>query len=288
MVAKLKIYGLGLTETDKKTTSRVHHEMLTGSVNAGHWQKTKIDRQDLAGINSVVNEARVYFRKMTRPFGDDTSRLIPSTLVFEYMKQMGELRRRYEAERDKLIENWDAIVERQKMRLGPEFNPASYPPKENLERCFRFIPKMMPVPDWANIHDKDHVIFKIEKAMAKDIIEKAREDERRVLAESTADLWVRLMKTVDRMRAVCVDGGHVHKRMVDRIDEETRIVEHLNFMNDQELAAIIADIRDKLCGWTVKQIRKSPDLKAQLGRSAEVIIERIREKMEHGFIAMAA
>jgi hypothetical protein len=277
----------GLTELDRRTTAKVHHELLENAVNAGRWAKIKLDVRDIADIRHVEDKARRYYRKMTRPFGDDESRLIPATLVPEYLKEIGKIQRQYEETRDQLAENWDMIVERQKLRLGNEFNPASYPPKEKLSKHFYFRSKMTPVPDWSDAHDKDHVIFKIEQAVAKDIIETAREDERRVLIESTAELWMRLMGTVDHIRDICITGKNVHERTIRGLEEDTRIVGHLNFTNDPELDAIVNEVKEKLCGWSPKQIRKSSELKKQLGRSAEVIVERIREKIQNGFIAMA-
>jgi hypothetical protein len=285
MIAKLNIHLISFSESDKRTTARVHNELLKESRESGRWLKIKFNREDIGELMVPVDKARAYHQEVTRPFGDDGGRLLPLTLVFEYAKKMGALKRDFEAERDKMIGTdkelgtWAAIIERQRERLGPEFNAATYPSVEKLEKTFRFVWNLLPVPDWAQIHDKDHVLFKIEEDVAKEITSQAREYERRMLSDSMGGLWMRALTTVDRMKKAGLESDRIHASLIEKLESESKLLKELNFTDDPEINTISDEIRDKLCGYSVKQIRKDPALKRRLGLAAEAISDKIKVRV---------
>ena len=283
VVAKMSVHLMSFSERDKKTTRRVNEEFLKTSQESGNYQKIRLDRKDLADILSIIDKTRLYFRSQTRPFGDDGVRLLPVSFVYEYTKKMGELKREFEEEVERVSQNWDAIVARQAVRLGDMFNPERYPSSKQVSRKFKMSWSIMPVPDWTQAHDENHVLLSIQKDIADDIMAQVKEDQERLLFESQIVLWQRLHDVVSKMATRFLnENGQVYRSALVNIEKTISIVKELNFTDDPELTAVCVEIDQSLLGWLPKQIRHDLDLKLKLGRRAEAIADKIRARMETG------
>ena len=80
VVARCGFKLMGLTERDEKASRSVNSEFLHVSNEAGHYQKVRMDREDMGELLPLVERIRAYYRDKTRPFGDDGVRLLPATM----------------------------------------------------------------------------------------------------------------------------------------------------------------------------------------------------------------
>jgi hypothetical protein len=283
VVARLSIKLMGLTERDERASKKVNDEFLHVRQDAGHYQKVRLDRKDIAELLSVVEKSRGYYREQTRPFGDDGVRLLPVTKVFEYTKEMGNLKRNFEEALDFTQKNWEAIIQKQADRLEHLFDPKKYPTAEAIKKKFRMEWSILPVPDWTAQNDTSHVLLQIDEDLANDIREQVKEDQMRVLYESQDALWNRLLKVVNHVAVKYANPDtQVYRSSLVNIEKTMDIVKDLNFTDDPDIEAICREIDDTLLGWTALQVRKDPDLKLRLARRAEAICDKIKARMEAG------
>lgn len=283
VVARLRFRLMGLSERDKKITHDVNQNHLKVRDEAGHYQKIKLDRKDVTELLSLVERARAYYRQHTRPFGDDGVRLLPVTRTFEYTKEMGKFKREFDNALKITADNWDAIVEKQRERLQHLFNPKNYPAADEVRTKYRMEWSILPVPEWSNASDQNHVLMQIDKDLANDIREQVKEDQTRILYETQDTLWERLMVVVGKVAERYMNPrAQIYRSSLVNIEKTVEIVQDLNFTDDPDIPAICREIKDTLFGWTPKQIRKDQDLRMRIGRRAEAICEKIRARMEAG------
>ena len=90
MLASLKIKIIGMSEIDRKATRDANAYFQT-SINAGNYQRCKIQRSDIKIAISAAESARKTHNRLTRPW-NDAYRMLPAALTFQYTSKITRAR----------------------------------------------------------------------------------------------------------------------------------------------------------------------------------------------------
>jgi hypothetical protein len=285
MVAYLKIEMLGMSGKDRRLTRAINADLNT-SQDAGFYQKCKIDRASLHQIIRTAETARRVQKKLTRPFGDDGGRLIPSTRIKEYTNEMRGAKQDFESAVHDLEARWPAVIAKQYQRLSSSktvmFVPADYPfvksdanggyvidPYVDLTPHYQFKWKLKPTPS------QNHIVIDLEAETIAEIKADLKKQETINLAESNKDLWKRILDPVKNMADICGNDKKVFKSLIVNIEEEIDILRDLNVTNDIDMTNALDDVKAQLTGYTPGQIRDDKKLKTDLGHKAQQLSDTL-------------
>jgi len=261
MISTLHISMIGISSKDKSATEKANIYLKTSDL-AGYYSKCKIHRDDIRPILNSAQASRNYRRRVTRPWGQNDTRLLPSKDVLEFIDKMDEFKRTFESEVIKIQARWPMIVGDQQTRLGPLFNVNEYPAQHEVTDCFGFDYELLPVPDGS------HIVLDLEKTMIEKLRRQLTKENQKRLEQSMAEMWQRLYDPISNMARICSEDRAVYDSLVGNVEDAVGVLQRLNITNDQKFNDMIAEINQKLVGYTPVQIRKNKKLKEALGTAA--------------------
>jgi len=137
--------GVGFTITDKPESEEVEKKHETKK--AGRYVKFLFRREHLQKIFDAENIAKAVHARYTVAWLNSGLRVLPAPLIESYDQGVERAQVAYKEGVDWLIQNWDEIMEDNKIRLKAMFNPNDYPAKESVTDGFRLFVSTFPVPD---------------------------------------------------------------------------------------------------------------------------------------------
>lgn len=268
MISTLHISMIGISSKDVSATEKANTYLRTSDA-AGYYSKCKINRDDIRPILNAAQAARNYRRRVTRPWGQNDTRLLPSFDVIEFTDKMNDLKSQYEDAVYGVQARWPTIINDQMARLGPLFNIDEYPVQHEVIDCFGFMSELLPVPDGS------HIVLDLEKTMIEKLRRQLDEQNQKRLEKSMAEMWQRLYDPVANMAKICSEDKAVYNSLIENIEDAVQVLQRLNITNDQNFNDMIAEINRELVGFTPIQIRKNKKLKEALGTAATDISAKL-------------
>jgi len=113
-------------------------------------KKMLIKPEYLSTIRNIMNDAVLLVVNHTRPWENVGPRVLPMKFYDDFTEAFGQCVDEFEAEREKLINNWDMYVKEAKKNLGPAFNKKDYPTKDQLRQIFHL---SIETSEFPNIED---------------------------------------------------------------------------------------------------------------------------------------
>ena len=185
--------------------------------------------------------------------------LLPIGLVEDVSVKIEE----FEQERAELVEEfadeYDAVIEAARERLGSLFNAEDYPPVNVARASFTCQWQLLAFSVPGKLKEVSHAIWKKEQAKAEAHWREVSVEVQRALRESFRDL---IGHMADRLTP---DGGG--ERRVFKTASVTKVVEFLELFNkrnvigDDELATLVDQARDVLDGVDPNDLRTDDELR---------------------------
>lgn len=300
-MAYLKIKLLGMERNDHMLTGKVNKHLQT-NVDAGVYRKCRLNRKDIGLIIKAAEGAREVHRDLTRPWGEDGWRMLPSTRVMEYTAEMRQGKAKFEKAILDIQRRWPAIIAKQEQRLGPLFRFGDYPfvysnpnyttpiapvasntnaplpyivdSNPNLSKHYLYDYKMRPTPDTG------HFILDLEQEIIDELKDQLTDENQKNMEASKLDLWRRLFEPVKNMADICSNDKKVFKTLTTNIEKQIDILKDLNVTNDVDLKTMLKEVRDHLTGFSVGQIRDNKRLKNELGDKAQKLSAKMAGYMD--------
>jgi len=159
------------------------------------------------------------------------------------------------------------------------FRKEDYPSTDKLRSKSGVRLEVLPIPsgeDFRVMHSEE------EKArVAREIDASVRES----LVRGTEDLWTRLKGVVSHMVKRLNDPeSRFHASLVTNVCEQVDLLPRLNVNQDEELNRFAETIRNRLCGFTARDLKKNEILRAATANDAAQILTemdaglRVREQ----------
>lgn len=252
---------------DRKISHDVAHQH-GAHLGAGRYNKHLLNGADkLDALRTLAGQIRQYLYKITLPWSDEGTRLLPNELYFDLMKRMREFEAAFEQGVEDFLLVYPRYIEQVKPELNGLFREEDYPSLNRLRGKFALSLKILPIKCGAD--------FRV-KMSAEERARIAREidaDVRQALTEGTEDLWKRLREVVSHMvDRLNEPESRFHASMVTNVAELVEILPRLNVNGDPDLNRLAAEARQRLCNYSSQELKKHDLLRVTTATDAADIV----------------
>ncbi len=254
-------YGRG---ADEGVVSEVR-EQNKAEGDIGTFTKRLMTRDRLSPIDSIVNEARTYHKKVTLSWGEAGQRLLPADIFFEYKKEMTAFEMRFHGAVAEFCKEYPGYVEAETKRLGSLYSKSDYPSVDELRAHFRWELKIDPLPSAED--------FRVD--LGEEESKRIRDDIEQRVAEETGAAMKGLVARVAEMVEIIKDrmsnaeSKKLRRAVFDNLGELVGVLPKLNVTRDPELDRLAKQIKkDLLDGLDIEAVRESEPMRKELASKA--------------------
>jgi hypothetical protein len=267
MLATIHISVWTAIKHDRKVSREVaeQHGAYAG---AGRYNKQLLrEAERLESLRSLSGQIRQYFYKITLPWSDEGYRLLPAHFYFELTTKMREFEQAFAQQVEEFLAVYPSYIEQVRPELNGLFREEDYPSTDKLRNKFGVRLEVLPIPSG---NDFRVTLSKEEQArVAREIDENVRQS----LQKGTEDLWIRLKSVVAHMvERLNEPESRFHASLVTNICELVELLPRLNVNQDEELNRFAGEIRDRLCGFSARELKKNEILRVAMATDAVQIL----------------
>jgi hypothetical protein len=270
MLAAVHISIWTAIKHDRKVSREVaeQHGAYAG---AGRYNKQLLrEAERLESLRSLSGQIRQYFYKITLPWSDEGYRLLPAHFYFELTTKMREFEQAFAQQVEEFLAVYPSYIEQVRPELNGLFREEDYPSTDKLRNKFGVKLEVLPIPS-----GNDFRVTLSEEEQAR-VAREIDENVRQSLQKGTADLWVRLKGVVAHMVGRLNEPeSRFHASLVTNICELVELLPRLNVNQDEELNRFAGEIRDRLCGFTARDLKKNEILRAATANDAAQILNEM-------------
>lgn len=246
---------------DKKTQGEVTSSKGAQSKRAASVYKSLFaDCKELDDIIKFQSRVRTAHYRLTQPWDDMGARLLPTSLLMDYKKDMNRMENEFNLLVDKFLDKYDVLVSAAAFQLGTLFDRSEYPLRHEVARKFSMNIDYTPLPTSGDFRlDLEHEV-QVELAKKYEARAQAR------VAEAAQDAWARLHKALlrisDRLTDDVQEDGNTKRRifkdtLVDGTLDLCDLLKHMNVLGDPALEKARVQLEGVLSGVTPKDLRES-------------------------------
>jgi hypothetical protein len=270
MLAAVHISIWTAIKHDRKISREVaeQHGAYAG---AGRYNKQLLrEAERLESLRSLSGQIRQYFYKVTLPWSDEGYRLLPAHFYFELTTKMREFEQAFAHRVEEFLAIYPSYIEQVRPELNGLFREEDYPSTDKLRNRFGVRLEVLPIPSG---NDFRVTLSEEEQArVAREIDESVRQS----LQKGAEDLWIRLKGVVAHMvERLNEPESRFHASLVTNICELIELLPRLNVNQDEELNRFAGEIRDRLCGFTARDLKKNEILRAATANDAAEILTKM-------------
>jgi len=267
MLAAVHISIWTAIKHDRKVSREVaeQHGAYAG---AGRYNKQLLrEAERLESLRSLSGQIRQYFYKITLPWSDEGYRLLPAHFYFELTTKMREFEQAFAQQVEEFLAVYPSYIEQVRPELNGLFREEDYPTTDKLRNKFGVRLEVLPIPS-----GNDFRVTLSEEEQAR-VAREIDENVRQSLQKGTEDLWIRLKGVVAHMvERLNEPESRFHASLVTNICELVELLPRLNVNQDEELNRFAGEIRDRLCGFTARDLKKNEILRAATANDAVQIL----------------
>ena len=235
---------------------------------AGRYNKQLLgEAEKLECLRSLSGQIRQYFYKITLPWSDEGYRLLPAHFYFELTTKMREFEQVFTQQVEEFLAVYPSYIEQVRPELNGLFREEDYPSAEKLRSKFGVRVEVLPIPS-----GEDFRVTLSEEEQAR-VAREIDENVRQSLKRGTEDLWVRLKDVVSHMvERLKEPESRFHASLVTNVFELVDLLPRLNVNQDEELNRFAQEIKDRLCGFTARDLKKNEILRVATANDAAQIL----------------
>ena len=278
MLASVKISVWTARKHDKRVSDQVASNN-EASPHSGRYNKILIAKEAQVDITKIISKTRSMFYHNTLPWNDDGYRILAAKNYFDYMRDMGALKRKFDAAVKEFLTHYPDYQEQARESLGKLFDENDYPPIESLEKRFNFEIRILPVPSG----DDFRVVMGEEdkKQIQADIEQRLKSAQ--IVAMN--DIWERVHTAVHHMRnklsSYYIDPdtkspkNRFHETLVTNLRDLVDIMPKLNIADDPRLDELCKELKSSLCQHDAQVLREDTNLRKQTADEANRILDQL-------------
>ena len=272
VLVRLNISVWTANKLDRTATNQVLAHNKAAS-NAAHVRKNLMagtrERKDISDFSA---NCRLWHNNMTLPWEDRGSRLLPTSLFFDYKTQQNMRKAEYIMKVSAFKAHYSQHIENSKRYLGDLFDEDDYPSREELEDKFAWNFVVTPVPA------AGHFAVDLPKAEMEEMRASCDADVERRVGEAVKGAWDRLHKMASDMSKKLEDTDEDtkkrwHETFVTNPQELCRMLTHLNVTNDPKLEEARKQLETTMLGADIDLIKESPVVRERLKGKVDSILE---------------
>jgi len=238
---------------------------------AGRYNKQLLrEAEKLEALRSLSGQIRQYVYKITLPWSDEGYRLLPAHFYFELTTKMRDFEQAFTQQVEEFLAVYPTYIEEVRPELNGLFREEDYPSAEKLRNKFGVRLEVLPIPS-----GEDFRVTLSEEEQAR-VAREIDENVRQSLQRGTEDLWVRLKEVVSHMvERLKEPESRFHASLVTNVFELGDLLPRLNVNQDEELNRFAGEIKDRLCGFTARDLKKNEILRVATANDAAQILEEM-------------
>lgn len=239
--------------------------------------KLLFDKELLQDINTIASRARSDHKRLTLPWGEDRTRILPLKLHFEHLGMMARYQQEFDAAVQVFLDTYESNKTDALAARGTLVTESDYPSLDALRNKFSFNMDIAPVPASSDfrmeLSDDEQAIF------AKSMEAKT--------AEANKEIWTRLYDVVEAMATsleeyrVTPEGVEKPFRdsLVENVLDMASNLPDLNICADEDMERMSESIRKRLCAIQAQDLRDHANLRATTAASARQVMAEIQQKL---------
>lgn len=262
VVVDLTISTYSGRKKDKKTQAEVTEAKSSASRKAASVYKSLFaECRELEAINKYQGVVRATHYRLTKPWTDFGSRILPIALMNPYVDAMNAHEATFQDLVNKFLDKYEELVTAAAFQLGDLFDRAEYPPRSVVASKFRIVRDLSPMPmggDWR---------LDLEETKQKQLIEDYQARMHRQLAVAQQDNWNKIYSTLRHMSTKLTDredpeSGEkkpqkLYATMIEGANELCELLKALNITNDPSMERARCMLADAINGVEIKDLKKS-------------------------------
>lgn len=273
MLVDLHISTYSGRKQDRKTQDEVTSSKGAGSKRAASVYKSLFaECKELDDIIKFQARVRATHYRLTLPWSDTGTRLLPTKALFEYQQVMSEHETEFDNLVDRFLDRYDTLVAAAAFQLGTLFDRSEYPLRDSVANKFSMTSSFAPLPISGDFR------LDIESEVQQDLIDQYEQRSATLIASAQRDAWDRLHDVLSRMSERLADDAKgerkiFHGTLVTNAEELCTLLATLNVTNDPQLEAARLKLRDALVGVSPDELRKSDGARAETKRRVDEILD---------------
>jgi len=249
-----------LNKNAKGRAGNYHKNLLAGS-------------EKLAEIGKLSSAIRNWSYSQTSPWSDAGTRLLPSTLFFDYKSKLTEYEKMFTDKVTEFLGEYDVLVSKAAFQLGDLFNREDYPEVEKIQSKFGMHYTFSPVPEAGDFR------VDIGEAGMKELQERYSQAYKSRIEASMKDVWERLHDALSKMsERFDYDGSGTKKifrdSLVENVQELVGLLKHLNITGDMQLEAIRKELEQRIMGVTAEDFRQDDAGRMQTKQAVDAMLKK--------------
>ncbi len=270
MLVSLNVSQWTARKKDKRATSEIHAK-YSADDKSGQYNKALVAREALDNIRKLTNEAREFHYKMTLPWLDNGTRILPSAHFNDYSQEMRTFKNKFEGATRDFTTNYPQVINDAQHRLNGLFDPADYPEPDQISAKFNFDVSVLPMPDAAD--------FRVQ-LQGEDLQRLQQSTQAQLDAAQTSasrDIYSRLAETVGRMaeRLSGTEKKTFRNSLVENIRELVDLIPGLNVTGDQKIEDIRQEIKTRLSKHDPDTLRENQHARTETAQAAQDIMAKM-------------
>lgn len=230
-----------------------------------------IAKEALESITKAASQARQDHYRLTLPWGQDGSRILPAAAYWEYKAVMLKHEEAIDTAADAFAANYPAYYAQAKIDLNGLFDSKDYPAPWKVRSLFKFDIAKYPLPDagdWRAELTEDE-----EARIKRDITERIKNAEHIAMKDLWSRLYAVLGKFRDSLSAYTGSrAGRFNDTLVTNVTDLLDILPLLNVTDDERLTQLTEQLKASLSGTTAQTFRDSDTLRASKIEEADSIL----------------
>jgi hypothetical protein len=180
---------------------------------------------------------------------------------------MRELEAIFERKVEDFLALYPSYIEQVRPELNGLFREEDYPSVEKLRTKFGVKLEVLPIPSGEDF--RVTMSAEEQSRVAQEIDASVRQS----LARGTVDLWKRLQDVVSHMvDRLNEPESRFHASLVSNVLDLVNLLPQLNVGEDQELNRYAGEIRNKLCGFTARDLKTNDVLRVATAIDAAALL----------------
>lgn len=241
---------------------------------AGNYHKNLLaGSEKLAEIGKLSSAIRNWSYSQTSPWSDAGTRLLPSTLFFDYKSKLTEYEKMFTDKVTEFLGEYDVLVSKAAFQLGDLFNREDYPEVEKVQSKFGMHYTFSPVPEAGDFR------VDIGEAGMKELQERYSQAYKSRIEASMKDVWERLHDALSKMsERFDYDGSGTKKifrdSLVENAQELTGLLKHLNITGDIQMEAMRKRLEGLLSGCDADSFREDDALRTNTKSALDEMLKK--------------
>lgn len=256
---------------DREASAKVVED-AGAHADAARVNKHLVPKEALKDINTASNAVRTHFKDKTLPWKDNGDRLLTRLAYTDFIEHHEQLTKEFKAAVNHFVDvSYPEARARAEFRMGELFDSNDYPSPDSLRRRFYIGMDIDPVTSAGDfrVEMEADELDSIKSAM-----ETALQDR---IGRAMHHVWSRLSEVVGNFASRMDTADAVFRdSIMGNIEELVEALPGMNILNDPDLAALGDEIKAKLTGYDLKDLRKRPDVRQQAAFEANEIMDRMK------------